>query len=128
MKKQSVFAPQVANGSTLSSEGFTLTDTQPGVMVPVWKKPDEETGEFVNKYRYLEGLPRQIRFDAKEGHFTHEARKFWGRASPSNRWPGEFSRTTSLILVTKNGRNCSSPTSETASARCCFTAFRSKTC
>lgn len=78
MIKQSVFVPQVANDSTPSSEGFTLTDTQPGVMVPVWKKPDEETGEFVSKYRYLEGRPRQIRFDAKEGHFTLEDKEILG--------------------------------------------------
>lgn len=78
MKKQTQFDAHAANGSIPSPEGFTLTDTQPGVMVPVWKKPDEETGEYTSKYRYLEGRPHQIRFDAKEGHFTVEGKEILG--------------------------------------------------
>jgi hypothetical protein len=78
MKKQTQFAAQVAKDFTPSPEGFALTDTQPGVMVPVWKKPDEETGEYTSKYRYLEGRPHQIRFDAKEGHFTVEGKEILG--------------------------------------------------
>lgn len=78
MKKQSQFAAQVAEGSTPAPTGFAPTDTQPGVMVPVWKKPDEETGEYTSKFRYLEGRPRQIRFDAKEGHFTVEGKEILG--------------------------------------------------
>jgi hypothetical protein len=78
MKKQPQFATPIAEGSTPAPAGYAPTDTQPGVMVPVWKKPDEETGEFVSTYRYLEGRPRQIRFDAKEGHFTVEGKEILG--------------------------------------------------
>lgn len=78
MKKQPQFAAPTAEGSTPAPAGYALTDTQPGVMVPVWKKPDEETGEYISKYRYLEGRPRQIRFDAKEGHFTVEGKQILG--------------------------------------------------
>ena len=31
---------------------------------------DRSTGELLSKYKYLEGHPRQYRFDAKEGKFT----------------------------------------------------------
>ncbi|HEX8530610.1 MAG TPA: hypothetical protein VF646_11325 [Cytophagales bacterium] len=31
---------------------------------------DTSTGELISKYKYLEGHPRQYRFDAKEGKFT----------------------------------------------------------
>jgi hypothetical protein len=31
---------------------------------------DTATGEVINKYKYLEGHPRQYRFDAKEGKFN----------------------------------------------------------
>jgi len=35
-----------------------------------YQKVHELTGEVVNKYKYLEGHPRQYRFDAKEGVFN----------------------------------------------------------
>src|SRR3712207_4442785 len=31
---------------------------------------DVHTGEIINKYKYLEGHPKQYRFDAKEGKFN----------------------------------------------------------
>ncbi|RIV27226.1 hypothetical protein DYU11_02625 [Fibrisoma montanum] len=35
-----------------------------------YQKVHEVTGDVVNKYKYLEGHPRQYRFDAKEGVFN----------------------------------------------------------
>ncbi|AUD05338.1 hypothetical protein [Spirosoma pollinicola] len=35
-----------------------------------YQKLNEQTGEVINKYKYLEGHPRQYRFDAKEGVFN----------------------------------------------------------
>ena len=35
-----------------------------------YQKVHEVSGEVVNKYKYLEGHPRQYRFDAKEGVFN----------------------------------------------------------
>ena len=39
----------------------------------------EQTGEVVNKYKYLEGHPRQYRFDAKEGVFNINGSQKLGR-------------------------------------------------
>lgn len=39
----------------------------------------EQTGEVVNKYKYLEGHPRQYRFDAKEGVFNINGSEKLGR-------------------------------------------------
>ena len=39
----------------------------------------ELTGEVVNKYKYLEGHPRQYRFDAKEGVFNINGTEKMGR-------------------------------------------------
>jgi hypothetical protein len=39
----------------------------------------EQTGEIINKYKYLEGHPRQYRFDAKEGVFNINGTEKLGR-------------------------------------------------
>ncbi|NEU70607.1 hypothetical protein GK091_27325 [Spirosoma agri] len=39
----------------------------------------ESTGEVINKYKYLEGHPRQYRFDAKEGVFNINGTEKLGR-------------------------------------------------
>ena len=39
----------------------------------------EATGEVINKYKYLEGHPRQYRFDAKEGVFNINGTEKLGR-------------------------------------------------
>lgn len=43
---------------------------QSGNELKPYQKIHELTGEVVNKYKYLEGHPRQYRFDAKEGVFN----------------------------------------------------------
>lgn len=35
-----------------------------------YQQVNEDTGEILNKYKYLPGRPKQIRFDAKEGKFN----------------------------------------------------------
>jgi hypothetical protein len=47
-----------------------------------YQKIHELTGEVVNKYKYLEGHPRQYRFDAKEGVFNINGTEKLG--GPSN--------------------------------------------
>ena len=44
-----------------------------------YQKVHELTGEVVNKYKYLEGHPRQYRFDAKEGVFNINGTEKMGR-------------------------------------------------
>ncbi|GAB3990813.1 hypothetical protein GCM10028807_18780 [Spirosoma daeguense] len=44
-----------------------------------YQKIHELTGEVVNKYKYLEGHPRQYRFDAKEGVFNINGTEKLGR-------------------------------------------------
>ena len=52
----------------------TIQSETPGTESPNRLKPyqkvHELTGEVVNNYKYLEGHPRQYRFDAKEGVFN----------------------------------------------------------
>ncbi|MBO0936447.1 hypothetical protein J2I47_07795 [Fibrella sp. HMF5335] len=38
--------------------------------IKAWERVHPLTGEVVSKYKYLEGHPRQYRFDAKEGVFN----------------------------------------------------------
>jgi len=45
-----------------------------------YQKVNEFTGEVVSKYRYLEGHPRQYRFDAKEGIFNINGTEKLGRS------------------------------------------------
>lgn len=40
-----------------------------------WQTVNQKTGEVVSKYKYLEGHPKQYRFDAKEGVFTINGRE-----------------------------------------------------
>ncbi|CCH57573.1 hypothetical protein BN8_p06758 (plasmid) [Fibrisoma limi BUZ 3] len=44
-----------------------------------YQKVSELTGEVINKYKYLEGHPRQYRFDAKEGVFNINGSEKLGR-------------------------------------------------
>jgi hypothetical protein len=58
------------------------TPTAPAVAHPDLKPyqiADEQTGEVRSKYKYLEGHPRQYRFDAKEGFFNINGTEKLGR-------------------------------------------------
>ena len=44
-----------------------------------YQKVHDLTGEVVSKYKYLEGHPRQYRFDAKEGVFNINGAEKLGR-------------------------------------------------
>ena len=53
----------------------TGTTNQNGLEVKLYQKVNESTGEVINNtamshFKYLEGHPRQYRFDAKEGIFN----------------------------------------------------------
>ena len=48
----------------------TTETNQSGLALKPYQKIHELTGEVVSKYKYLEGHPRQYRFDAKEGVFN----------------------------------------------------------
>lgn len=52
--------------------------TAPLVALP-YQKVNEQTGEVSSKYKYLEGHPRQYRFDAKEGTFNINGTEKLGR-------------------------------------------------
>lgn len=52
------------NANTASVAPHAIADLKP------YQKVDETTGEIFSKYKYLEGSPRQYRFDAKEGEFN----------------------------------------------------------
>ncbi|GAB3960028.1 hypothetical protein GCM10028805_57200 [Spirosoma harenae] len=52
---------------------------QSGTPLKPYQKIHEVTGEIVNKYKYLEGHPRQYRFDAKEGVFNINGTEKLGR-------------------------------------------------
>lgn len=52
---------------------------QSGSELKPYQKIHELTGEVVNKYKYLEGHPRQYRFDAKEGVFNINGSEKLGR-------------------------------------------------
>jgi len=47
--------------------------------VKTYQTIDEQTGEVRSKYKYLEGHPRQYRFDAKEGTFAINGTENIGR-------------------------------------------------
>ncbi|GAA4448845.1 hypothetical protein GCM10023189_07330 [Nibrella saemangeumensis] len=57
----------------------TTETNQSGLMLKPYQKIHEVTGEVVNKYKYLEGHPRQYRFDAKEGVFNINGTEKIGR-------------------------------------------------
>ena len=52
---------------------------QSGSLLKPYQKIHELTGEVVSKYKYLEGHPRQYRFDAKEGVFNINGSEKLGR-------------------------------------------------
>jgi len=52
---------------------------QSGPPLKPYQKIHELTGEVVSKYKYLEGHPRQYRFDAKEGVFNINGTEKLGR-------------------------------------------------
>ncbi|GAB3739469.1 hypothetical protein [Spirosoma lituiforme] len=52
---------------------------QSGNELKPYQKIHELTGEVVNRYKYLEGHPRQYRFDAKEGVFNINGNEKLGR-------------------------------------------------
>ncbi len=54
--------PDTENGQTVALQ------TAPSLQI--WEKVHPLTGEIVSKYKYLEGHPKQYRFDAKEGVFN----------------------------------------------------------
>lgn len=56
-----------------------LSTIQSGNVLKPYQKIHELTGEVVNKYKYLEGHPRQYRFDAKEGVFNINGSEKLGR-------------------------------------------------
>lgn len=51
----------------------------PSESLKPYQKINELTGEVVSKYKYLEGHPRQYRFDAKEGVFNINGTEKLGR-------------------------------------------------
>ncbi|HLK97252.1 MAG TPA: hypothetical protein VK364_05750 [Hymenobacter sp.] len=59
---------------TFQSENTGMPD-----QLKPYQKVHELTGEVVNKYKYLEGHPRQYRFDAKEGVFNINGTEKMGR-------------------------------------------------
>ncbi|SFD27825.1 hypothetical protein [Spirosoma endophyticum] len=56
-----------------------LSTIQSDIALKPYQKINELTGEVVNKYKYLEGHPRQYRFDAKEGVFNINGTEKLGR-------------------------------------------------
>ena len=54
-----------ANQITAASEDNALSTA-----LKPYQTVEESTGEVVSKYKYLEGHPRQYRFDAKQGKFN----------------------------------------------------------
>ncbi len=57
----------------------SLETIQSGLVLKPYQKVHELTGEIVSKYKYLEGHPRQYRFDAKEGVFNINGAEKLGR-------------------------------------------------
>ncbi|QHW00791.1 hypothetical protein [Spirosoma endbachense] len=56
-----------------------IETNQSGNALKPYQKIHELTNEVVNKYKYLEGHPRQYRFDAKEGVFNINGTEKLGR-------------------------------------------------
>ena len=51
------------------------TTLEPVSNIKSWQTVNQKTGEVISKYKYLEGHPKQYRFDAKEGVFTINGRE-----------------------------------------------------
>ncbi|QIP17424.1 hypothetical protein G8759_34680 [Spirosoma aureum] len=56
-----------------------IETNQSGNALKPYQKIHELTNEVINKYKYLEGHPRQYRFDAKEGVFNINGTEKLGR-------------------------------------------------
>jgi hypothetical protein len=56
-----------------------IETNQSGNTLKPYQKIHELTNEVINKYKYLEGHPRQYRFDAKEGVFNINGTEKLGR-------------------------------------------------
>ena len=59
----------LSNFTTMAKTNTTPQAAEVNGLLP-YQKVNEKTGEVVDKYKYLEGHPRQYRFDAKEGVFN----------------------------------------------------------
>lgn len=57
----------------------TAVSVNNGPSLKPYQKLNEQTGEVISKYKYLEGHPRQYRFDAKEGVFNINGSEKLGR-------------------------------------------------
>lgn len=64
---------------TIQSETVESSEVRLSDRLKPYQKVHELTGEVVNKYKYLEGHPRQYRFDAKEGVFNINGTEKMGR-------------------------------------------------
>ena len=53
---------------------------EPVSNIKSWQTVNQKTGDIVSKYKYLEGHPRNYRFDAKEGVFSINGRERIGRS------------------------------------------------
>lgn len=57
-----------------------LQTMEPITGIKSWQTINGQTGEVVSKYKYLEGHPRNYRFDAKEGVFSINGTEKVGRS------------------------------------------------
>jgi hypothetical protein len=53
---------------------------EPVSNIKSWQTVNQKTGDIVSKYKYLEGHPRNYRFDAKEGVFSINGSQIIGRS------------------------------------------------
>lgn len=53
---------------------------QPITSIKSWQTIDQKNGDVISKYRYLEGHPRNYRFDAKEGIFSLNGKEKLGKS------------------------------------------------
>lgn len=64
----------------MNTQNKNIAETnQNGFVLKAYQKINEVTGEVTAKYKYLEGHPRQYRFDAKEGVFNINGSEKLGR-------------------------------------------------
>jgi hypothetical protein len=77
----------------------SLITSTAGSPVGRFQMLNTDTGEVVDKYLYIDGNPKQYRFDAKEGNSpfitTRITLKSWTRRCLFNPLPGAFSPMTS---------------------------------
>ena len=71
--------------STILKLMETARVLDPQTMEPItgiksWQTVNQQTGDVVSKYKYLEGHPRNYRFDAKEGVFSINGTEKIGRS------------------------------------------------